>query len=580
MGEYILAYPNFDNKTFNTRMYNGGRWMGRVLFAMGDNQRQELDLTGPPGYGTGLYYGFTFEVRKDDWNVIKADEWVEVNPAAGAYYQVAQAQKGELEGKIKAGLASIQTAVSDYELIMHDIRKYEEYLIYIQNSESEDEKKKWEGELQLRTIFIDQVDRFVGGAPAGGGAAGRFAMVFMRDNNIMPTIVDEFTRVKSEKDFEKGGQFERGRMPEVERRMLQSKWIAYKEWKKIFASTIRGRLERLGPLARSRDKSIKEYREWLKPIIARHKLIEEEMGAAARTGKYGLGRKGMQTFFVRLAGTPVSFNGINFWIWKKYPVFEVFPTPGELIHKYYALKGRDFEEWGPLDEWTRNTLVFGREWGLINKYPWITDEWVKNGVKTALANKWWLPDYWYYTFTTIEMLRTNVKFMAGTELENAMVYLTNWMVSQNAVVVKCLEVLAIQEDFERYVDEVLGLEHKVPGRKVLWWWRKGLFKREYVAEEAATKMTHLFKTKAELRKHFPESEWFLVRHTPESALINNIKDLFRSIGFEFAISRYPGPYERGFYDRMNKYFLKPNGWRYIAHINLLKDIGKFGQPAG
>lgn len=592
MGEFILKDlkwdrinplpPPFEDRKFTGKLHIQGDWMGRAICMMGDNQHQVVDITGPVGHALGIYYGFTFALSKDEWNIAKANEVLEVNPAHGAYYAITQAHKAELEGRIKQGLASVQTAVSDYELIQHDLRKYQEFDNYLKMTESADEKEKLQGELQLRTVFVDQVDRYVGGVQAGG-TAGRFSMVFMRDNNIIPTVVDNFMRIRNEKDLQEGGQFAPGKVTEVERRVLETKWTAYQQWLDFFKANVRGRLERLRQLAKAREKSIEEYRKWLEPVIARHRLIEESLAVP------GI-RRDFTTFHVKTGGTPLSFHSIELWCWKKFPIFEMFPTPGELLARYEEFKD---PVWFALDKWSRDNLIWNAEYGLINAHAWITEDWVKARLKEFRDKKWWREEYWYYTFTVIKLDRTNIKYPTGGEDEDGYFTVDNFIVSQNVLFAKLLQLAAKQYETDFYVNELLGLMPEVDGSPPVVYekkkgkWRideghlKKIKKYRFKVGEDRTEVTWPsqteFKSEAELKKAWSPKVFKLVKREKPLEISAKIKDVALALGADFVLRRLPGPYERGFYERMTKYFLTPNGYRFGAHIELLKSIGRFGQ---
>src|SRR3989338_5931805 len=108
----------------------GRPWLGHVVVAGPFEARQAIDFTGPPGSVAGIYYSLTFQLGKWEYQVHKADEWIEVSPVHAQYYQITQKQKEELEARIKQGLGSISQMIADWELVRHDERKYREFLNY------------------------------------------------------------------------------------------------------------------------------------------------------------------------------------------------------------------------------------------------------------------------------------------------------------------------------------------------------------------------------------------------------------------------------------------------------------------
>src|SRR3989338_7309176 len=89
-----------------------------------------IDLTAPMGQLSGLYYGMMFQLRKNGFETLKIDEWIDVTPVFKQYYDLTIQQRQALENQVKAGLGQIATAIHDYELIFHDLRKYKEFMDY------------------------------------------------------------------------------------------------------------------------------------------------------------------------------------------------------------------------------------------------------------------------------------------------------------------------------------------------------------------------------------------------------------------------------------------------------------------
>ncbi|MGC8811959.1 MAG: hypothetical protein ACP5O8_00005, partial [Candidatus Aenigmatarchaeota archaeon] len=157
-----------------------------------------LDFAAPLGKCTGVYYSLMFQLPKWGFVRFKIDEWIFVSPAFREYYELTLRQKETLEATIKAGLASVATAISDLELVMHDLRKYKEFLDYYSKIEKgknlvkegkkeEGEKLLKEGDQSLKAVFIDLVD-----AHTGPGIALREIAV------RWPTIIADFMKLGDE----------------------------------------------------------------------------------------------------------------------------------------------------------------------------------------------------------------------------------------------------------------------------------------------------------------------------------------------------------------------------------------------
>jgi chaperonin cofactor prefoldin len=138
-----------------------------------NDQNELLDYTTKLGGCTGVYYGLMFQLGKWGFQSFKVQESIFVSPINKGYYELVIGEKEKLSQQIKSGLASIAQAYADLELILHDLRKYREYVSLfnkIKKVEVLKNKKKSEEEIKiaeeeakraiqtLRSIFIDQVD--------------------------------------------------------------------------------------------------------------------------------------------------------------------------------------------------------------------------------------------------------------------------------------------------------------------------------------------------------------------------------------------------------------------------------------
>ena len=160
------------------------KWLGHALVMMPFEQHTVIDFTGPPGCCSSLYYSLAFQLGKWEYMVQKADEWIEVSPVHAQYYQLTQKQKEELEGRIKAGLASAAQAVADMELLKHDQRRYLEFLNYFGWEYANELKQGQRDEHSLKAVFIDQVDMHTGDGISMRSIVSRW-----------PTLITDFMKL-------------------------------------------------------------------------------------------------------------------------------------------------------------------------------------------------------------------------------------------------------------------------------------------------------------------------------------------------------------------------------------------------
>lgn len=460
------------------------KWLGHALVMMPFEQHTVIDFTGPPGCCSSLYYSLAFQLGKWEYMVQKADEWIEVSPVHAQYYQLTQKQKEELEGRIKAGLASAAQAVADMELLKHDQRRYLEFLNYFGWEYANELKQGKRDEHSLKAVFIDQVDMHTGDGISMRSIVSRW-----------PTLITDFMKLAdSDTDPEKVKK--KLEITKAEAVVLVTKNKLYQEWKKIFEPEMKTRFLRINELVKSREKSVEQYREWLKPVIARHKLIEEGL---ARPDE----REKMRTFFIPTAGTATSLARIVLWTWKPFISPELYKGGSE----EQAKKPVDC-----YDEWTKRNLIFHKNHGLITKWPWITDEWIKKKKKEIYNSGWMNERNLYYSFFEITLDRSNTKSVTGEEIENGMFDVNSVFMSQNALFAKMLDLKAKQEEMNRHVDSLLGVGPKPVEGSV------------------------------------PEFN--------KNDIMKPAKDFLKyfSIGFQF-FKR--GPYERDFDERITKFYLAP-----------------------
>lgn len=473
MGKFILGDLSRDlvtgkpkNKLLSKRTFD---WLGHALFAPPFEGYQKIDFTGSPGSTMGIYYSLTFQLGKWEFQVQKADEWVEVSPAHAQYYQITQKQKEELEEKIKRSLQSISQAVADMELLMHDMRKYEEYLHYlgyrtkkehhemekkkpphplpldfdeIDFSVDEDEKKSKEREKRidnhaLKAIFIDNVDAHTGDNVAMRSIVSRW-----------PTLISDFIAVDDE-DMDPDKVKDKLGVTKAEAIVIITKNKLYVEWKRMFLPEIKARYKRILQLVNARKKSVESYREWARPYIARHKLLEEGFSRPKISEQF-------KTLFITPVGQAYSSTKIEIWAWKDFQSPEIHKVGTEDISRKPV----------PLDDdWTMRNLIFDEKEGLIADYPWITVDWVKEKKKEMVDSGWFNLRKIYYSFFIIDLEKTNLRMPTGDELENGMFGINLITMSQNVLFAKLLELKAKQEEFENYISSMLGVPKYVRGER-------------------------------------------------------------------------------------------------------------------
>ncbi len=412
--------------------------------------KSKLNFTGPPGSGSAIFYSLIFWLPKDDWVVNKVDEWIEVSPTHAQYYQLTQAQKQTLEEKIRVGLTTAAQIVGEYEMILHDLRKYKEMV----------EALKKNDEHTLRAIFVDQVDVHTGEGVSLRTIVGRW-----------PTIIYDFMKLGEEEEPDEIAK--KLDISKAEAVILATKNKLYKEWKELFGKEVMERYERLQQLVNSRKKLVEEYRNWLKPYIAKYKMIKLRTEIPEH-------RKEMILSTFEPSGQATFVNGIKLWGWLNFRLFELGfierTPPKELVYPY--------------DHIVRDMILYGNKIKvkpLAEIYPFLrkklSREEAKNlqVVKTGIVpvsdaryadkladeivDDWfngrngWNPSFMYYEFIEIDIARAGLKLPAG-EIEDIAFDVKMYLLSQNILLLKMLELKCREIEFEKYIEEIIGAKHE------------------------------------------------------------------------------------------------------------------------
>ncbi|MBI2972020.1 MAG: hypothetical protein HYY37_06370 [Candidatus Aenigmarchaeota archaeon] len=511
-----------------------GKYLGHAVCAAPFEMYTEINPTTPPGGTTGMLIGLMFQLRKWEFrNVERIDEWIEVNPVFAQLYQLTIRQKEEMESRIKSGLASAAQAVADLELIRHDYRKYKEFLDYF-GLEYNEEARTWENgekkkdakkggekkepdEHALKAMFIDLVDVHTGEGISMRSIVGRW-----------PTLIVDFLKL-SDDDTEPDKVKEKLDISKAEAVVLVTKNKLYKEWKKLFEPEIKSRFEHIVELVKSRDESVKWYRNWLTPVIARHKLIEE--GLATRPDSFPGPSNWMRGWLKTVYYSPTllshasAASSILLWAWRDHPAPEIFREAGSERLARERLEGTIT----PYDDWTKKHLIFHKEHGLWTKYNWITDEWVKEQLKAFESSGSMVQRRLYYAFFHIWFLKFNMRFASGAEVEDTVYHIDGILMSRNVLFVKYCELQAKKEELNRYVNNLLGVKLETPGM-------------------SGTKPVY-----------------------EENKFLSSVQRALEHAGMVFKLSK-GGPYERDFQHRISKVWLHSMAsQRYAPIVNYIKE---------
>lgn len=537
-GELICDVMKKDERFKAAKGVNGKRVMCRPT-----DQHIKLNPTTNMGGCSGIYYSMTFQLPKWGYETAKLDEWMDVSPVHSDSYNLMISQRNKLEQNIKGGLQSAAQSVADYELLSHDLRKYREILDYFKMGQKD--------EHVLRSLFVDKVD-----AHTGEG----YSLITMARR--WPTIITDFIRMQSgwidaKKIPVPGDQLkkimEELKVSQAEATVLKTKSELFEEWKRLFFPEIKERYARTKTLVESRKKSVDEYREWLKPYIARHKMMTE--ATQKDPAKYA-----SNIYMVPGFGQAVAHSGVRLWAWEDFSPQEMHrPETVQMVEPYDAT----------VIEWKMK---------IEKKYKMTFKQKDIDTLKKKLK-----PGVLYYHMFDIFCNRTIIRLPQLGEQEDMDIQIEHFLLSQNIMLVHLMEVMAIEKSFERYVNEIIGTKESEekhlrdiekefePEKKE----KKESFARKF---RKRMKMLSSEEKKAEAQnaEAMKEAEAQKVEDVMKA---QDEKILKMSNSLWNRISPYivkSGPYEWQLKPRVTKMFLIPMATHYGGLVELLKF--KMGVP--
>ncbi|MFB6193028.1 MAG: hypothetical protein ABEK00_02155 [Candidatus Nanohaloarchaea archaeon] len=205
-------------------------------------------VTGAPG----IFDDMGYEVHK-------TEEKLFISPQ-NQLHQSFRQRRQEAEQNVQEKMQSISRLRKEKHMLEHDIRKLR----------SRVEAIKAKDETQLKSDFIELVD----GANAGSQQGGEAAMKTLQERNIYPSIVADFNEMESVEDLEEGNKL--GGLPSNEKAILKKKYKMYEDWKDLYGSEVKKRLDELKGELNRVERAIEETREWLQPYVQDMMMIDQK----------------------------------------------------------------------------------------------------------------------------------------------------------------------------------------------------------------------------------------------------------------------------------------------------------------
>jgi hypothetical protein len=369
-----------------------------------------------------------------EFNVHKVDEWVEISPSH-PYYQSIIKQKREMIREIKEGLAHVDRAISDVELLFHDKRRYKEILSYFSEKD----------EHSLKAMFIDMVDVNLPEGVSLRSIAPRW-----------PTIIADFQELSDEDDTTEKIR-KKIEVSKAEAVVLTTKVRMYKKWKEFFGKEVKDRYRRIIERLEGRKASIEEYRNWIRPLIRRVMQTREvDDSTLAMHMNIPIG-----------TGMPVSFQYAEWWAWTRMEGLE--PTEPHKIPKIrHEAKDTGKRYIGTLELKVREGAVPRFR---IEPYDDVVKKFIpeiekKHGVKITKEDvlearirlyEKGSPDVEWYVLVHFPVTIETFKLPSGLEVEDVdFNKISAIFITQNMLLVKIIEIIAEEKKIDVYIDELLG----------------------------------------------------------------------------------------------------------------------------
>ncbi len=503
-----------------------------------------LDYTGLRGSGSNMYYSVVYQLPKWHFVVKKVAEAIAVTPTFADYYNITIAQKQKLEASIRQGLASAMQAVTDYELLSHDTRRYKEILDYFVEAAAE----KGKDDHVLRSLFVDRVDAYTGEG---------FSLVTMAKR--WPTIITDFIRMKTDwTDPEKVSPDKQ--IPEImknlevsqaEATVLKTKNKLFMEWKLLIFPTIKDRYARLKTVADARKASIDEYRNWLKPYLSTFKSMKE-------INDDNLTYYARNPYIAAGFGQSQSFATMTLWCWKPFTPPEVGKPPAETypgknIRSLFMIDPYDdfVRKWQKVIEY-KYGMKFEEEKGKPTEIEKIILKALKSGPghtemgESAFRENPEMATYtMYYAFLDmyLELNLAKTPPPQGVELDNLVWSpIRAFYMSQNVLLLHLMELHARDQMLIHEINRMIGSKE--------------------IEEEHTKEVESMFTEKKEKKEK--------LREKVSSSLHSNYD---RFSGPFSSRSKYffkRGPYEPVFYERGSKMYSRAVGPAYGQVLEFIK----------
>lgn len=203
-----------------------------------------------------IYYWMLDFASQIGWNMEKIVDNFTASPGSGQFSEMSmKATKMQEEGmKILGGMNQIVKSVLN---LIYDLKEFELRLEHYNDANSSDPKKREEGMLALKQIWLDNVDL----------KRGRGSIHQMAAELGFTTIREAFMMANSRKDIEKMNDKDEGIINDQVMRILIPRLGEFLKWIDYSEKEMRKRFSIEKNYLKSQVETIKLYSAWMKPYL-------------------------------------------------------------------------------------------------------------------------------------------------------------------------------------------------------------------------------------------------------------------------------------------------------------------------
>ena len=206
-----------------------------------------------------IYYWLLDFVQDMGWGMEKLTDNFTASPGSGQFSEMSmKATKMQEEGmKILGGLNQVVKSVLN---LIYDLKEFELRLAHYDDANSEDSKKKEEGMLALKNIWLDNVDLKRGRGSIHQMAA-ELGFTTLREAFMIASTQEEL------KEMNKGKDGEGGLVNDSVYRVLVPRLSEFLKWADYSEKELRKRFSIERNYLKSQVETIKLYSGWMKPYL-------------------------------------------------------------------------------------------------------------------------------------------------------------------------------------------------------------------------------------------------------------------------------------------------------------------------